>query len=407
MPLDLFNLLTKDMKLNPQALLNQIVIVTGAGRGIGFYTARAFALLGAKVVLAELSVEGKTAEEAIQREGGTALFVQTDVSNLDSVTQLLEQTHQVYGLVDILVNNAIYIKQVKVKDMSTDIWDHTMAVNLRGTFLTSRACLPDLLSKNQGLILNMISTDAMPGLSAYIASKQAITGFSQSLALELEGTGVRVIPFGPGMVDTPGIRSVARGLAPQLGLTESEFLNLSLHADYQGLMPPEHAAIAAVYLATCLSDEFHGQVINGYEVLERVGFLKASDVTLPEMNDRGRNSNQTTQDLVTKLLHILEETEAEFQKLPVFVRPMAKGGFKNKAGRSLADWQRLASALESGAAPTPVNMGELLEKLATYYREAPMETARFTRDEATLKMVTETAQSRLSIIQSLVLAIDE
>jgi NAD(P)-dependent dehydrogenase (short-subunit alcohol dehydrogenase family) len=407
MPLDLFNLLTKDMQLNPQALLNQIVIVTGAGRGIGFYTARAFALLGAKVVLAELSVEGKTAEEAIQREGGTALFVQTDVSNQDSVTQLLEQTHQVYGPVDILVNNAIYIQQVKVKDMSTEIWDRTMAVNLRGTFLTSRACLPDLLSKNQGLILNMISTDAMPGLSAYIASKQAITGFSQSLALELEGTGVRVIPFGPGMVDTPGIRSVARGLAPQLGLTESEFLNLSLHADYQGLMPPEHAAVAAVYLATCLADEFHGQVINGYEVLERVGFLKASDVTLPEMNDRRGNSNQTTQDLVTKLLQILEETEAEFQKLPVFVRPMAKGGFKTKAGRSLADWQRLASALGSGAAPTPVNMGELLEKLATYYREAPMETARFTRDEATLKMVTETAQSRLSIIQSLVLAIDE
>ncbi|MBW6465430.1 MAG: SDR family oxidoreductase [Brevefilum sp.] len=406
MPIDLFNMLTKDMQLDPQVFLNQIVIVTGAGRGIGFHTSRAFALLGAKVVLAELSAEGKTAEEAIRREGGTALFIQTDVSDLDSVTQLLEQTHQAYGAVDILVNNAIFIHQVNVKDMSTEIWDRTMAVNLRGTFLTSRACLPDLLRKNQGLILNMISTDAMPGLSAYIASKQAITGFSQSLALELEGTGVRVIPFGPGMVDTPGIRSVAGGLAPQLGLTESEFLNLSLHADYQGLMPPEHAAAAAVYLATCLAEEFHGQVINGYEVLERVGFLKASDVTLPEMNDREINSNETTRTLVTKLLQILEETEAEFQKLPVFVRPMAKGGFKNKAGRSLADWQRLASSLGSGAASIPANMGELLEKLATYYREAPTETARFTRDEATLKMVTETAQARLAIIQSLVLAID-
>lgn len=407
MSLDLFQLLTKDIKLDSHTFSDQVVIITGAGRGIGFNTARAFALLGARVILAELSEDGKTAEEVIRREGGTALFIQTDVSNQDSVTHLLEQTHLAYGPVDILVNNAIFIHQVNVEEMSTEIWDRTMAVNLRGTFLTSRACIPDLLGKNQGLILNMTSTDAMPGLSAYIASKQAITGFSQSLALELEGTGVRVIPFGPGMVDTPGIRSVAEGLAPQLGLTESEFLNLSLHADYQGLMPPEHAAAAAVYLAAFLAEEFHGQVVNGYEILERAGVLHTGKVSTPIVETEQSHERETVQALFSRLSNILDETEAEFGSLPVFVRPMAKGGFKSKTGMSLADWQRLASSLVSGAAPVPGKMGELLEKLATYYREAPMETARFTRDEATLKMVTETAQSRLATIQSLVLAIDE
>ena len=407
MSLDLFNLLTKKIQLDPQTFSDQVVIVTGAGRGIGFHTARAFALLGAKVILAELSENGKNAEEAIHREGGTALFIQTDVSNQDSVTQLLEQTHQVFGTVDVLVNNAIFIQQVRVEDMSTEIWDRTMAVNLRGTFLTSRACLPDLLGKNQGLILNMITTDAMPGLSAYIASKQAITGFSQSLALELERTGVRVIPFGPGMVDTPGIRSVAEGLAPQLGLTESEFLNLSLHADYQGLMPPEHAAAAAVYLAASLAEEFHGQVVNGYEILERAGVLHTGKVLPPFMETDQSHEHETVQALFSRLSTILDETETEFGSLPVFVRPMAKGGFKSKAGMSLADWQRLVSAFVSGAAHIPGNMSELLEKLATYYRETPMETARFTRDEATLKVVKETAQFRLAIIQNLILVIDE
>ncbi|MFU8827668.1 MAG: SDR family NAD(P)-dependent oxidoreductase [Brevefilum sp.] len=401
MSIDLFHLLTHTMKLNTQAFSGQVIIITGAGQGIGYHTAHAFALLCGQVILAERSESGKSAEAAIRAEGGRATFIQTDVSNADSVAGLLRDVRQAFGPVDVLINNAIYIQQVSVLDMPPEVWERTMAVNLRGTYLTCRAVMPDMLARNQGLIINMTSTDAMPGLSAYIASKAGITAFSQSLALELDGTGVHVVPFGPGMVDTPGIRSVAAGLAPQLGLSESQFLNLSLHADYEGLMPPEHAGAAAAYLAACLAEEYHGQTITGYEVLERAGVLSAGGNQNLDVSPASAQPGETVQVLFGKLLAILDETEAEFGQLPVFVRPMAKAGFKGKAGQSLSDWQRLAASLTRSDGSLPANLAEQLNKLARYYRETPQETARFTKDEATLRMVTETARARLAVIGAL------
>lgn len=405
MTTDLFNLLTADVNLNPHTFKNQVIVITGAGQGIGFHTARAFAQLSAQVILAELSPNGTTAAQTILEEGGSAHFIQTDVSDQDSVEALFSEVQQAFGAVDILINNAIYIQQASVLDITAEMWDRTMAVNLRGTYLTCRAVLPGMLARNKGLIINMISTDAMPGLSAYIASKAGITAFSQSLALELEGTAVRVIPFGPGMVDTPGIRSVASGLAPQLGLTEHQLLNLSLHADYDGLMPVEHAAAATAYLAAHLTDEFNGQVVTGYEVLERAGLLKTSSNPLVNLSQSKSTAETNTRLLFSKLNTILDETEAEFGQLPVFVRPMAKAGFKSKSGMSLQDWQRLTLSLARGDAPVPSNLIERLNTLAKYYREAPQETARFTKDEATLQMVAETARARLAVIEALVSSI--
>lgn len=402
MTIELNSLLTSSMNLNPKTFSDQVIVVTGAGRGIGFYTARAFARLGGRVVLAELSDEGVSAQKAIQEEGGNALFIRTDVSSQESIQNLANQTHKAFGPVDVLVNNAIYIQQVKIMDMSPEVWDQTIAVNLRGTFLTCREFLPEMIERNRGVIINMISTDAMPGLSAYIASKQAITGFTQSLALELDQTGIKAIPFAPGMVDTPGIRSVASSLAPQLGLTAEQFLNLSLHAAYEGLMPPEHAAAATVFLAAHLAEEFNGQVVNGYEILERAGVLKTEEIKLPNLGITQRKKHMDVQGLLQELAQILVETEAEFNKLPIFVRPLAKNGFKTKAGISLPGWQQLLAALISGESTIPENMSQRLEALAKYFREVPKETARFTKDEATLKMVTETAESRMEIIADLI-----
>jgi len=135
-----------------------------------------------------------------------------------------------------------------------------------------------MLARKRGVILNMISAEAMPGLSAYIASKGGITGFSQSLALEVEGQGVRVIPFGPGMVDTPGIRNVAPELAPQLGIRTEQFLPMPLHPAFDGLMPAAYAGAATAYLVAKLADEFHGKIVTGYEVLERAGVIESPGI---------------------------------------------------------------------------------------------------------------------------------
>jgi hypothetical protein len=252
----------------------------------------------------------------------------------------------------------------------------------------------------------MISTEAMPGLAAYIASKQGITGFSQSLALEVGECGVRVIPFAPGMVDTPGIRGVAPALAPRLGLSQEQFLKTPLHQAFDGLMPAEYAGAATAYLIATLADEFHGEPVTGYTVLERAGLIQPA--CLPEMQSPTLSIEPTTMEnileLAGKLHQVLEDTEAEFNQLPLFARPLARSGFKSKSGASIADWQRSLAALENGQ-PVPPDFIAQLGKLATYYRDVPKETARFTKDADLLRQVMETCEQRIAVVQALELAL--
>lgn len=402
MTINLQKLLIETLNINPNSFKDQVVVITGAGQGIGLHTARAFAHLGATVIIAELTEKGKEAEDIIRSEGGKAIFYQTDVSDSRSVDRLSNFVMDEYSSISILINNAIFIEETPVIEMTTEIWDRTMEVNLRGTFLTCRAFLPQMNRQNQGIIINMISTEAMPGLSAYIASKQGILGFTQSLSQEVQGSRVKVIPFGPGMVDTPGIHKVAPGLAPLLGIPEDAFLKLSLHQAYEGLMPPEHAAAAAVYLALYLSEEFHGQEVNGYDILEKAGLIK---VELPRLNERAfdgkqKEIKQNQEQLLKRISLMLEETETEFGKLPVFARPLAKQGFKKKAGMSLSDWKELITNLEFSPTSLPSDIYGSLGDLANYYREVPKEMARFTKDEETLQEIMRISEERVSIITS-------
>jgi 3-hydroxybutyrate dehydrogenase len=385
--------------LNNDTLTGQTVVITGAGRGIGLEAGRAFAWLGANVVVAELSGQGKISDEA-------------------SVTHLAAQVQAVFGQVDILVNNAIYCPVAAVTEMTTTMWDKVIAVNLRGTFLTCRAFAPGMLENGHGTIINMISTDAMPGLSAYIASKQGIAGFSQTLAAEVGEHGISVIAFAPGMVDTPAIRGVAPELSKKLGMNEAQFLGLSLHPAYAGLMPLEHAGAATAYLAAVLSKEYHGEMVNGYTILERAGVISA--VEAPQVGQASPaaliaagDALSHALDVSKKMVNLILETEAEFNKLPVFVRPMARAGFKNKAGQSMQDWTRLLAELHSllqrATAGDAAALGQVraaragwvdrLTKLVVYYQGVPAETARFTKDQDMLAEVSQISIARITLAQ--------
>jgi hypothetical protein len=104
--------------------------------------------------------------------------------------------------------------------------------------------------------------------------------------------------------------------------------------------------------------------------------------------------------LMMKIEQILKDTEGEFKDLPIFARPMAKQGFKNKAGMSLSDWQRTLTNFESGEPSSSPNLYEKLNKLAKYYREVPQEMARFTNDENFLREVMKTTEHRLKFINA-------
>jgi 3-oxoacyl-[acyl-carrier protein] reductase len=188
-------------------LQDQVIIVTGASRGIGRSIAIACAGEGAWVVLAARSQDRLSAlAQEIQEDGGEALAVPTDVTSEAQVAALVETTLEQYGQVDGLVNSAGVSPLAPITETSLQIWEQAIGVNVTGTFLCCRAVWKPMADRGGGSILNISSgagKRAHAEWVAYCASKWAVMGLTESLALEGYPLGIRVNALCPGPTATP------------------------------------------------------------------------------------------------------------------------------------------------------------------------------------------------------------
>jgi NAD(P)-dependent dehydrogenase (short-subunit alcohol dehydrogenase family) len=185
---------------------DKIALVTGGSTGIGRATALLFAQHGAKVVIGDGNPEGRKIVETIEREGGAALFVQTDVRDAQHVENLVDAAVETYGGLHFAFNNAgILPGPALLADVDEGAFDQVIAVDLKGVFLSMKYEIEYMLKAGGGVIVNNASIAGMiaePGMSAYVAAKHAVIGLTKAAAVEYAAQGIRINALAPGLVET-------------------------------------------------------------------------------------------------------------------------------------------------------------------------------------------------------------
>jgi len=226
-----------------------VVVITGAGSGIGRASAKEFAREGAKVLVADINVEGgRETVRQIEQAGGMAHAVLTDVCREDSVRQLAEETLRRHGHIDVLFNNAAIQVNKTVEDTTVEEWNREIAVNLGGVFLCSKFFLPHL-KKTRGCIINMASVNGFfvePMCAGYCATKGAIIALTKAMAMDHGKEGIRVNCICPGYIDA----GLAWGyFEAQPNPAEARRAAGKLHGLWR-IGKPEEVARVAVFLAS-------------------------------------------------------------------------------------------------------------------------------------------------------------
>ncbi len=193
-------------------LLHKTAVITGGGTGIGRSVAKFLAAGGARVVLCGRREEIlEDAKRDIESTGGTACSTTINVTDSESVRDAFEIIDADYGGTDILVNGAGVLHSGNIVDFSEQDWDATVEVNLKGVFLCSKYALPQILSRDSGVIINISSALARapyPGLAAYSASKAGVVAFTKALGGEIDGTRVKIWAVCPAATNTPMLQRV-------------------------------------------------------------------------------------------------------------------------------------------------------------------------------------------------------
>ena len=234
-----------------QRLKGKTVLITGGGRGIGRSIANMFARHGALISVTD--IDESTASKTAQEIDGKIIGFRLDVSNSESVQSGISQAIDHWGHLDILINNAGYLKFTSFEDCSEEIWNRTVDINMKGTFLCAQAAGKHMKNRRQGCIINMTSLAAKTGGvasgPAYSASKAGISAYTIGLAKALAQYDIRVNALSPGVIET-------------------DMTSTSAHDSIKATIPlgkvgsPRDVANAALFLASDDAAHITGEILD-------------------------------------------------------------------------------------------------------------------------------------------------
>ncbi|MEH6944878.1 SDR family NAD(P)-dependent oxidoreductase [Bacillus sp. JJ722] len=188
----------------------KVAIVTGSGKGIGKCIIQKLVQEGAFVTVSDINEQ--TCEDTvneIREAGGRAIAVVADVSKVEDVKKVVQNTIEAFGKIDILVNNAGILKDTRIKDMEEEDWDQVIDVCLKGAFLCSKYVSSHMVEQNYGKIINISSRAYLgnPGQANYSSAKAGIVGLTRSLSKELGRNNINVNAVAPGLIETDALKN--------------------------------------------------------------------------------------------------------------------------------------------------------------------------------------------------------
>jgi NAD(P)-dependent dehydrogenase (short-subunit alcohol dehydrogenase family) len=254
-------------------LKDQHVLVTGAGTGIGAAIATACAKAGARVSLAGRRREPLVDVQASLSDAATHILADFDVTDEAKTKAGIAAAREAFGPVDVLVNNAGEAPTAPLVKLDLATWNKAFAVNATGTFLVTREVAPDMIARRAGRIINIASTAGLIGyayVSAYVAAKHAVIGFTRSAALEFARSGITVNAVCPGFTETPLLDRAVDNITAKTKRSSEEARAALAATNPQGrLVTPDEVAGTVLWLASPAARSITGQaiVIAGGEVM--------------------------------------------------------------------------------------------------------------------------------------------
>lgn len=236
-------------------LAQEVAIVTGAARGIGKAIAKALSAEGAAIVLSDLNEAVNETAAEIVAAGGKAVAIIGNVTQMADCEAMIDKAIKSFGKLDILVNNAGITKDNLLLRMTEADWDAVLNINLKGTFLCTKAAIKTMMKQRSGKIINIASVIGLMGNAGqanYAASKGGVISFTKTMAKELGSRNIRVNAIAPGFIESK-MTDV---------LSEEARTNLMERIPLGYLGKPEFVADAVVFLASPAASYITGQVLN-------------------------------------------------------------------------------------------------------------------------------------------------
>ena len=383
--------------LNHNMLDGKIVLLTGAGGGIGFEAAKAFVEMGAKVLIAEVDQEkGEQVTTYINRQYHNAAdFFPVDLANKIATEQLCEDILSKYGCPDIIFNNAAIVITGEIGKVNLEEWDLSYSVNLKAPIILTTLFLKKMRERNSGCIVFVSSSGAAPYLGAYEIYKTAQVEFCNALSMELEGTHVYTYTIAPGLVKTETAARSIETVAKAMGISTNEFY----HQNEDHIIDVHDAAIGFA-ISVLKASEYHGQEISSIQALNE---FHSSPALISSSCDKEDNELPSVE-LLEKIINTFIIQYNGWQSRNIFERQWVLRDFKKYMGVPAEtvkkEFDRIHKEIESGIGLRNISQ-KLFEKLLYYWKHQLKLLRGFEKDERKFIEYSQAISEWISDIQML------